>query len=277
MIVSCVGAVQPLETVTPRSGAVLKNARLSCSDSEASDDDVLSVGTVRPLETAAPLGGARVPINRPMIYYTRLNDFDWVVPHYDTDILLSGRDIEVEVTDLIQDIRVLPDVFPVIFDETVAVPMTLPVVVETGPQVDYDPDILLSGRDIEVGITDITQDIRDLPDAFPVLFDETAAVPLSSPVVVETGPQVDIPAVVPLVDEMTLCVATVGLSNDASDRPSELLNSESDGCFVDESMLVLEMSPVVSARGTAVPTISEVFSSAVLAGGLLLRQPPWPW
>ena len=95
VIVSRVGAVRPLETVTPRSGAVLKNARLSCSDSEASDDDVLSVGTVRPLETAAPLGGARVPINRPMIYYTRLNDFDWVVPHYDTDILLSGRDIEV--------------------------------------------------------------------------------------------------------------------------------------------------------------------------------------
>ena len=117
--------------------------------------------------------------------------------------------------------------FPVIFDETVAVPMPLPVVVETGPHVDYDPDILLSGRDIEVGITDIT---------------------------VETGPQVDIPAVVSLVDEMTLCVATVGLTNDASDHPAELLNSESDGCFGDESMLVPEMSPVVSARGTAVPT-----------------------
>ena len=86
----------------------------------------------------------------------------------------------------------MPDVFPVMFDETAAVPMPLPVVVETGPQVDYDPDILLSGRDIEVGVTDITQDIRVLPDVFPVMFDETAAVPLSSPVVVETEPQVDI-------------------------------------------------------------------------------------
>ena len=82
---------------------------------------------------------------------------------------------------------------------------------------------------------------------------------------------------------MTLRVTTVGLSNDGSDRPAELLNSESDGCFVDESVFVPEMSPVVSVGGTAVPTslptISEVFSSAVLAGGggLLLRQPPWPW
>ena len=36
--------------------------------------------------------------------------------------------------------------FPVMFDETAAVPMSLPVVVETGPQVDYYPDILFSGR-----------------------------------------------------------------------------------------------------------------------------------
>ena len=74
---------------------------------------------------------------------------------------------------------------------------------------------------------------------------------------------------------------TVDLSNDGSDRPVELLKSESNGCVVKESVLVPEMSPVVSARGTAVPmslpTISEVFSSAVLAGGLLLRRLPWPW
>ena len=157
MVAFRVGAVRPLETVTPRSGAVLKNARLSCSDSEASDDDVLSVGAVRPLETAAPLGGAglkydrqpysdsdddvlsvgvRVPMNRSAMCCARLDDFDWVVPDYDPDILLSGRDRKVGVTDLTQDIRVVPEVFPVMFDETAAVPMPLPVVVETGPQVD---------------------------------------------------------------------------------------------------------------------------------------------
>ena len=121
MVVSRLGAVRLLETFIPRSGAVLKNARLSCSDSEVSDDDVLSVGAVRPLETAAPLGGvvlkddrqpysdsdddvlsvrARVPMNRPEMCCAQLDDFDWVVPHYDLDILLSERDIDVGVMDL---------------------------------------------------------------------------------------------------------------------------------------------------------------------------------
>ena len=55
MVISRVGAVQPMETATLWSVAVRKDVRLSCSDSEVSDDDVLSVGAVRPLETAAPL------------------------------------------------------------------------------------------------------------------------------------------------------------------------------------------------------------------------------
>ena len=94
------------------------------------------------------------------------------------------------MTDLTQDIQFLPDVFPVMFDETAAVPMPLPVVVETAPQVDYDQDILLSGRDIGVGITDLTRDIPVLPDVFPVMFDETASVLMHLPVVVETRPHV---------------------------------------------------------------------------------------
>ena len=97
MAVSHVGVVRPLETVTPRSSAVRKDIRLSRSDLEVSDDDVLSVGAVRPLETAAPMGGAgldddrqpysdsdddvlsvgaRVPMNRPVRCCARLDDFD---------------------------------------------------------------------------------------------------------------------------------------------------------------------------------------------------------
>ena len=157
VIVSCVGALRPIETATLWSVAVRKNIRLSCSDSEESDDDVLSVGAVRPLATVAPLGvagliddfqphidlnddvvsvGAWAPMNRPTICCARLDDFDWEVPDYDPDILLSGRDMEVGVTDVTQDIQVLPDVFPAIFDETAAVSLSSPVVVDTGPQVD---------------------------------------------------------------------------------------------------------------------------------------------
>ena len=119
-VVSLVGAVRSMKTVTPQSVAVRKYVRLLCSDSEESDNDVLSVGAVRPLTTAAPLGGAgmmddcqqradatddvfsmgaRGPMDRPGMCCAWLDDFDWVVPHYDPDTLLSGRDMEVGVAD----------------------------------------------------------------------------------------------------------------------------------------------------------------------------------
>ena len=53
----------PLETVAPLSGAVLDDFRQSCSDSEASDDDLLSVG-------------ALAPMNRPAVCCAWLDDFD---------------------------------------------------------------------------------------------------------------------------------------------------------------------------------------------------------
>ena len=135
---------------------------------------------------------------------------------------------------------------------------------------------VMTGRDIGVGLAQLTLDIQVFPDVFPVMFVETAAVPMPLPVVVNTGSHNDIrretaPAVVPLAEEMTLRVTTVSLSDNGSDCPAELLNSESVCCVVDDGVFVPELSPVVSARGavvpTSLPTISEVFSSAVLAGG----------
>ena len=67
VVVSCVGAVRPLETVAPLHGVVRDDVRHSCSDSEASDDDVLSVG-------------ALAPIDRPAVWCAWLDDFDWIVP-----------------------------------------------------------------------------------------------------------------------------------------------------------------------------------------------------
>ena len=76
---------------------------------------------------------------------------------------------------------------------------------------------------------------------------------------------------VPLDDDMTFWVATVGLGDDVSGCPVELLNSESDCYFMDDDVVVTEMFPVVSTKNdtmpTSLPTMSEVFSSAVLAGG----------
>ena len=63
MVVSCVGAVRPLETVAPLRGVVREDVRHSCLDSKASDDDVLSVG-------------ALAPIDAPAVCCAQLDDFD---------------------------------------------------------------------------------------------------------------------------------------------------------------------------------------------------------
>ena len=155
------GAVRHLETVAPLSGAVLSDVRQPCSDSEASDDDVLSVG-------------ALVPMNRAAVCCA--DDFNWVVPDCVPDILSSGRDIEVRLTDLTHDIQVWLDVFPVVSAGASAVSMPLRAVAEPVPQV--------------------------------VIRKEAA------------------PVVVPLAEDMTLRVAMVGLIEDGSDLPAELLDSE---------------------------------------------------
>ena len=145
---------------------------------------------------------------------------------------------------------------------------------------DYVPDIMLSGRDMEVGATELTCDIQVLLDVFTVVCAGAVTVMMLLPVGTEAVPQFKIrretvPAVSPLADKMSSCVATVGLTNDGNDRP-ELLDSDQNCCFMNIGVLAPEWSPVVSVRGAAVPTplptIAEVFSSAVLAGGSLLRQ-----
>ena len=65
---------------------------------------------------------------------------------------------------------------------------------------------------------------------------------------------------------------------DGCGRPAGLLDSESDYCVMDEIVLDPEMSLIVSVRSEAVPaflpTKSEVFSLAVLAGGRCCGNPP---
>ena len=173
---------------------------------------MLSVGAVRPLTTAAPLGGTRMvddcrlqadslddllsvgawaSENRHGMCCARLDDFDWVVPPYDPDMILPGREMDVEIPDVDRDICVLPDEFPVVEDKTAVEPLFLPVVVKTRPQVGCDPDLYLSKRYVEVDIVDTRRDIRNLPGVVPVMFDETAAVPMTLPVDEEKDSQVE--------------------------------------------------------------------------------------
>ena len=54
----------------------------------------------------------------------------------------------------------------------------------------YVPDLVLPGRDGDVGATDVGREVRGLPEVFPVVAEEMAVRPMSCPVVVETEPQV---------------------------------------------------------------------------------------
>ena len=157
--------------------------QFSCFDLEESDDDVLSVGVVRPLPLAVPWGGAdmvdvsqrhaeeeddvlftrtREPMDRPGTCCAQLDDFDWIVPPYDSDTLLSVDDMTIGVAGIHRDFRNLPDVLPARDAETAAMPITLPVGVNIGPQVIDDPD--------DPDLTNNRWAVRKLPDMFPVKF-----------------------------------------------------------------------------------------------------------
>ena len=58
MVTSRLEDVRPLGSGLRRSEVVRNSFHFPFSDSDESDDDVLSVGGVRPLPNAAPLGGA---------------------------------------------------------------------------------------------------------------------------------------------------------------------------------------------------------------------------
>ena len=160
VVASRVGAVWPLDFIDQRNRVVGNSSRLLSSDSDDSDDDVLLVGAVPPLMTATPLGGTE------MIDDCRLqaDSLDDVLSEgasenrhgmcYDLDIIVPGRELGVDIPDVDRDICVLPDEFPVVVDGTAVELLSLPVVVQTRPQVVCDPDLDLSKRYVVVDIVD---------------------------------------------------------------------------------------------------------------------------
>ena len=74
--------------------------------------------------------------------------------------------MDVGIPDVGRDICVLSDEFPVVVDKTAVEPMSLPVVVEMGPQVRRDPDLYLSERNVKVDIADTRWDIRNCRTCF---------------------------------------------------------------------------------------------------------------
>ena len=175
-----VGAVRPLETVDQRALAVGDGFRLLCSDLDDSDDDVLSVGPMRPLLTAASLGGARrdddcrlqvdslndelsveawAAENRHETCCARLDNFDWVIPPYDLDMILPRPELDEESSDVERDVCDVLDEFPVGIDKAAVEPLCLPEVVQTRPQVGCDPDLPLP---VDTGKVSLVEDGPDV-------------------------------------------------------------------------------------------------------------------
>ena len=244
-----------------------------------------------------------------------MDDFDWVVPPYAPDMILPGREMDVEIPDVDRDICVLPDEFPVVvdtmavwspcsylwslrrdhmlvvtrtctclsgmwrwifrwnirnllgvvpgmFDETAAVPMTLPVDEQKDSQVEEGPDVVWTRRDMDMGDPDVGRDIQVLTDVGLMMIDGSDSGPLSLPVVANTDTQVDIRW------EATLEAVPFVVGGGC---PTGWLDSESNGCVMNEIVLFPEMSPFVYMKSAVVltflPALSEVCSLAVLAGG----------
>ena len=90
------------------------------------------------------------------------------------------------LSDIERDVCDVPDKFPVSIEMAAVEPLCFPVVVQTRPQVDCDPDlplpvdkgqeslvedsldVAISGRESTVKISDVSRDICVVPDQFPV-------------------------------------------------------------------------------------------------------------
>ena len=99
-----------------------------------------------------------------------------------------------------------------------------------------------------------------------MMFEESATMPLSLPVVVDTETQVDVRW------DTTSAVVPFGVGYG---RPAGWLDSKSDCCVMDEIVLNPEMSPIISVRSAAVPafllTKSKMYSLTILTRGSVLR------
>ena len=137
-----------------------RGVRSPCSDSDESDDDVLSVGPIQPLLFAAPLGGAtghndymiqddslrdewsvdsRTAGDRYGTGCAQLDNFDWVMPaDYPVGVLPKLEEVD-NLSDIEPDICDVPDVFPVRGETAAVEPLCFPVVVPTEPQGGCDP------------------------------------------------------------------------------------------------------------------------------------------
>ena len=94
--------------------------------------------------------------NRHETCCARLDNFDWVVPPYNLDMILPRPELDEESSDVERDV---PDEFPVGIDKAAVEPLCLPEVVLTRQQVGFDPDLPLP---VDTGKVSLVEDGLDV-------------------------------------------------------------------------------------------------------------------
>ena len=232
-VTNYLGAVRSLETVDLRATMVGHGFRLPCSDSDESDDDVLSVGPVRPLVTAALLGGAGGH-DDDMLQVNSLSGgsvYSWTAedPYGTCCAQLDNFNWVIQAGDMVGE---LPE-----------------------------PELEVDSSDIESNVYDV---YNDVPDEFPVEMEATAVELLCSPVVIQTRPQGDCDSVLPL----RMCQGQDFPTQDGpevvvSGRESILTDSDVRG----DICVMLDQLPVVLPKSAAVPLAVSVVAQTRPRGG----------
>ena len=124
------------------------------------------------------------------------------------DVIVSGRESIITESDVSCEICVVSDQLPVVVPKLATVPLAISVVAQTRPQVGCGPDlplpvdkemesldddgldVIISGRESTVMISDVSRDICVEPDQLPVVVSKEAVEPLVLPVVALTRSQV---------------------------------------------------------------------------------------
>ena len=275
----CVEAVRPLGYEPERSRGNWNDFQFHCSDSDASDNDVLSVGAIPPTSCSAKWSGTSI-----------MNVGRRYVEEEDHRLRQSAQD--QEIADIDEDVYTLSDVLPARSDDAAIRPRSLPVGGSTRPQImQYpdEPDVINVQHKVRkrpnVVVVDMVKtagvdnqnirntmdaggDVLDVPDVFPVELEVSANEPMSLQVETDMGQQVEVGW------EPTLMAAPLVYKDG---HMTEWPDIKSDGVLVNDIMLESEMSPVGSVLGAAEPALlatkSEVFSPVVLAGGRCCGSP----
>ena len=234
------------------------------------------------------------------------------------DVILSGRESNVEMPD--SEWCGEPEFLLVVMSTDEVEPLAVSVVAQTRPRVgrgpalplllvegkeslpDSDLDVILSGRESTVGMSDVSRDICLEPDLLPVVMSMDGVEPLAVPVVALTRSRVEGPLVVgrPVdVDAISraavypdLLSGRVMKSVDPDVGSGDPMSLESipdadgDACHSvwrelvlddvvrEKFVLVPEVSPAGSmtsaSESTFLPALSEVYSPVFLAGGFAL-------